>query len=117
MFFILRARADWAERLRSLLFMNSAVINHVAETQEFFTPLLKPWVHFIPTDIHFDNLVKNVKWARANDRFVQQIVRNQNAFAERYISERAMQQYWEVMLEEFSIRQALAASHRVVAAA
>lgn len=100
---------DWAERLRSLLFMNSAVIVHQAETQEFFTPILQPWVHFIPTDLHFADLVTNVKWAREHDQFVQQIVRNQNAFADRYITERSMQQYWEVALQEFSVRQAIAA--------
>lgn len=90
--------------------MKSAVINHKAESQEFFTPLLKPWVHFIPTSLHFEDVVKNVQWAKENDLFVQQIVRNQNAFADRYISERAMQQYWEVLIEEFSSRQALAAA-------
>lgn len=103
-------RIDWAERLRALLFMNSAVVIHRAETQEFFTPLMKPWVHFIPTSLLMDDLVKNVKWATNNDLFTKQIVRNQNAFADRYITERAMQQYWEVALEEFSIRQAKSAA-------
>lgn len=85
--------------------MNSAIVIHQAETQEFFTPLLEPWIHYIPTDLHFTDLVKNIKWARDHDQFVQQIVRNQNAFADRYITERSMQQYWEVALQEFSIRQ------------
>lgn len=100
---------DWAERLRSLLYMNSVVIIHQAETQEFFTPLMKPWVHFIPTNLMMDDLVRSVKWARENDQFAQQIVRNQNAFADRYITERSMQQYWEVALEDFSARQAMVA--------
>lgn len=102
-------RQDWAERLRSLLYMNSVVIIHQAETQEFFTPLLKPWVHFMPTNLYMDDLISNIKWARENDQYAQQIVRNQNAFADRYITERSMQQYWEVALEEFSVRQAKAA--------
>lgn len=96
---------DWAERLRSLLYMNSIVIVHQAETQEFFTPLMKPWMHFIPTNLLMDDLVSNVQWARENDEHAQQIVRNQNAFADRYITERSMQQYWEVALEEFGARQ------------
>lgn len=78
----------------------------MAETKEFFSPLMKPWIHFIPVSLHFEDLVRNIKWARGHDDFVRQIVRNQNAFANRYISERAMQQYWEIALEEFSARQA-----------
>jgi len=94
--------------------MNSAIIVHMAETQEFYTPLLKPWVHFIPTSLHFDDLVKNVEWAIANDLATQKIVRNQNAFADRYITERAMQQYWEVAIEEFAARQTKAAGGEAV---
>lgn len=90
--------------------MNSVVVIHQAETQEFFTPLLKPWVHFIPTNLHMTDLIENIKWARENDQFARQLVRNQNAFADRYITERSMQQYWEVALEEFSVRQAKAAA-------
>ncbi|CAN8076522.1 unnamed protein product [Agarophyton chilense] len=100
---------DWAERLRSLLFLNSAVIHHVAESQEFFTPLMRPWVHFIPTNIYFDDLIENIEWAKKNDDFIRQLVRNQNAFADRYISERSMQQYWEVAIEKFAALQAQAA--------
>lgn len=90
--------------------MNSVIVIHQAETQEFFTPLLRPWVNYIPTTLYMDDLVSNIKWALENDQYAQQIVRNQNAFADRYITERAMQQYWEVALEEFSLRQAKAAS-------
>lgn len=111
-FYRLSVFSDWAERLRSLLFMNSAVVMHHAETKEFFTPLLQPWVHVIPTDLHFTDLVANINWATNNDAELRQIVRNQNAFAERYISERSMRQYWEVALDEFAKRQTLAAGEK-----
>lgn len=96
---------DWAERLRNLLFTNSAVIMHEAETQEFFMPLLRPWVHYIPTNLMMTDLVDHVKWAKANDAKVRQIVRQQHAFARRYISEKAMQLYWDISINEFAIRQ------------
>lgn len=81
------------------------MIVHEAESREFFTPLMKPWVHYIPTDLMFGDLVKNVEWAKRHDGAVQQIVRNQNAFAERYISERSMKIYWEIALRLFAERQ------------
>lgn len=96
---------DWAERLRVLLFTNSAVVMHEAETQEFFTPLMKPWVHYIPTNLMMTDLVSNVKWAKQHDDEVRNLVHQQNAFAQRYISEEAMQLYWELSIEEFASRQ------------
>lgn len=96
---------DWSERLRLQLYMNSAVIYHMAESQEFFTPLLKPWVHVIPTDLNMRDLARNVEWSIRHDAVVRKIIRNQNAFAKRYITEAAMQAYWEIALEEFAARQ------------
>lgn len=87
--------------------MNSAVIYHMAETQEFFSPLLKPWVHYIPANLTMEDMPANVEWAIRHDAQVRQIVRNQNAFAKRYISEAAMEAYWEVVLEEIAARQAV----------
>jgi len=96
---------DWAERLRLLLYMNSAVVYHIAETQEFYAPLMKPWIHFIPTNLMMTDLVENVEWAENNQAIVRKIVENQNKFAKHYISEQSMEAYWEIALEEFSARQ------------
>lgn len=96
---------DWAERLRCLLFTNSAVIIHEAETREFFTPLLKPWVHYIPTNLMFTDLVLHVKWAANHDATIQRLVQSQNRFAHQYLSENAMQLYWEIAIEQFATRQ------------
>eukprot|EP00171_Calliarthron_tuberculosum_P017083 IDg17083t1 len=98
---------DWSERIRLLLFMNSAIIYHMAETQEFFTPLLKPWVHYIPANITLGDMAANVEWAIRHDEAVRKIVENQRAFADRYLTERAMEEYWDVALEEFAARQAM----------
>lgn len=99
---------DWAERLRSLLFMNSAVILHQAETMEFFYPLLEPWKHFIPTNLMFTDLVRNVKWALLHEPEVQKVVENMNTFADTYITERSMKMYWKLAMFEYAVRQRLA---------
>lgn len=78
---------------------------HEAETQEYFTPLLEPWVHYIPTNLMFSDLVENIRWAVKNDRAVQGIVRNQLEFAHQYISEAAMELYWDIAMEQFAMRQ------------
>lgn len=78
---------------------------HEAETQEYFTPLLERWVHYIPTDLQFSDLIKNIQWAKEHDDAIRDIVRSQNEFAHRYISESAMQLYWEIAIEQFAMRQ------------
>jgi hypothetical protein len=103
---------DWAERLRSYLFMNSAVVMHMAETKEFFTPLLQPWRHVIPANLMLTDLVRNVKWAVSHDDEVRKIVQNMNQFAESYLSERSMATYWKLALSEYATRQQLAAGPR-----
>lgn len=98
---------DWSERLRLLLYMNSAIVYHMAETQEFFTPLLKPWIHYIPTNISMRDMAGNVEWAIRNDEIVRRFVDNQHAFAQRYLTEFAMEDYWDVALQEYAARQAV----------
>jgi hypothetical protein len=99
---------DWAERLRNLMFMNSAVVLHMSETQEFFYPLLVPWRHVIPTSLLFDDMVKNVKWAVKHDEQVQQIVKEMNKFAKLYLSEHSMKVYWKLAIVEYAARQRIA---------
>jgi Glycosyl transferase family 90 len=99
---------DWAERLRNLMFMNSAVVLHMSETQEFFYPLLIPWRHIIPTSLMFADMVKNVKWALKHDAKVQQIVTDMNKFAKLYLSEHSMKIYWKLAIVEYAARQRIA---------
>lgn len=104
------ANADWAERLRNLLFLNSAVLRHEVGTQEWFYPLLKPFVHYIPFHVSMRDLVEVVRWARAHDDLVQQIVRNANAFAQNVLCEEAMLEYAKLAIEAFATKQRLATS-------
>lgn len=93
---------DWAERLRGHFFTNSATIIHGAECIEWFYPLLKPYCHYIPTDIFFSDLEDNIQWALANDDLCQRIVKNANEFARRYLSEKSMQYAFDKTLKVFS---------------
>lgn len=99
---------DWAERLRTLLFLNSAIIRHEAETQEWFYPLLRPYVHYIPADVTLSNLTAQVEWAKAHDSDVVKIVRQANEFAEKYISEAAIKLYWKEAIQFHASMQAKA---------
>ncbi len=84
---------DWSERIRCQMCMNSVSILQTRDAVEFYTPLLKPFVHYIPTAGDFSDLVERIEWARAHDEEARQIVYNANQFAAAYLSEDAMYEY------------------------
>jgi hypothetical protein len=92
---------DWAERLRISLFMNSLNIIHETKCQEWFHPLMIPYVHYIPTDQRFNDLEENIKWCINNDTKCQEIVKNSNLFAKKYLSEEYMYKVFEYTLNQY----------------
>mmetsp|Transcript_6127 Transcript_6127/g.14899 ORF Transcript_6127/g.14899 Transcript_6127/m.14899 type:complete len:405 (+) Transcript_6127:178-1392(+) len=96
------AQFDWAERLKNFLFMNSVVIKHEAELLEWYFPLLKPFQHYIPTDILMSDLVEMVTWAKRNDDKVVRIVKNANAFAKEHLCEDSLVEFFYVLLTKYA---------------
>jgi len=92
----------WADRLNRILFGPSAAVKQETPCGQFYEPLLKPMVHYIPTDFYFNDLVERIQYARENDPLVQGIVRNANAFARNFLSLRGIQAYVEVLLYEYT---------------
>jgi len=93
---------NWADRLRITLFLNSAVIIHEGGAEEFFYPMLEPYVHYIPTDILFGDLVRQVEWARANDDKMKEMVKNMNDMAGACLTEQAMLGYARTAITEYT---------------
>lgn len=96
---------DFSDRLRALLFLNSPVAHHVSEAVQFFTPLLQPWRHFVPLALDLSDAVPNVRKALADDRLLCAIRDSQAEFADRFLSESAMLEYWRILLREAAQRQ------------
>lgn len=93
---------DWAERVRSLLYLNSPLVLHQAETEEFFSSLLVPWVHYIPFDIQMKNLATNLRYSLKNEKMMKSIVNRQIKFAQKFLMEESFLLYWEKAIEKFS---------------
>uniref|UniRef100_A0A7S0ZFN3 Glycosyl transferase CAP10 domain-containing protein n=1 Tax=Timspurckia oligopyrenoides TaxID=708627 RepID=A0A7S0ZFN3_9RHOD len=96
---------NWAERLRNLLFFNSAILRHEADTTEWFYPLLEPYVHYIPFNNNMSNLPQQVEWALSHEKEVQQIVRNANAFASFILSEESILIFARMAIIKFAALQ------------
>ena len=96
------SNADWAERLRVHFFTNSVTVKHEAESFEWFYPLLKPWTHYIPFDLKITNLNKNIYWANYNQKKCKKIVKNANAFAEKYLNQKTMIKFMYLLIKEYN---------------
>jgi hypothetical protein len=74
--------------------------------QEWYFPLLKPFVHFVPIEANetFVGVEEGIRWAEAHPREARQIVLNANAFAEKFLSARGRYCYAAQLLSEFSSR-------------
>ncbi|EIE21194.1 hypothetical protein COCSUDRAFT_43516 [Coccomyxa subellipsoidea C-169] len=101
-----------ALRLRRLLASPSAVMFVQSDEIEWYYPLLKPYVHYIP--VRFSaaglpegglgqvDLAEKVAWAEENPQRVAAIVREANAFARKYLSRQGQECYAMQMLDAFA---------------
>lgn len=92
----------WADRSRQQVFGPSAIIKQETPCGQFFEPMMRPFVHFIPTDFFFTDTTQRIQWARDNDDQVRTIVKNANDFARNFLSLRGIETYVEVLLQEYT---------------
>jgi len=109
----------------SLLGSNVVLIMPRRRDQMYFSRFLRPWVHYLPIDIHpevldidkfkqgvisyrfndsstlpqMSNLAKIVEWANNNEDIVFQINRNANKFFEEHMSNDAIECYLRGIVE------------------
>lgn len=92
----------WADRSRHQVFGPSMIIKQQTPCGQFFEPLLKPNVHYVPTNFFFTDTVEKVSWARENDGAAHEIVQNANEFGKNFLSLAGIESYVEVLLEEYT---------------
>ncbi|KAJ1460045.1 glycosyl transferase family 90-domain-containing protein [Pelagophyceae sp. CCMP2097] len=83
----------WSDRLRLLLHAPVVVFLQETYCREFFALGLEPWVHYLPLDYDFANLIELHAWAEAHAEEVQRIIRNANAYADSVVREAPARAY------------------------
>ena len=101
-FIIAVASNFWDERIRLQLLSNSVTIWAKTDCEEWYCPLLKPYEHYIPTDIPFTNLKTNINKYINDDDACRRIVCNANNFAKKYINEKVMHYFFAKILTRLS---------------
>lgn len=101
-------------RTCGVLASNQAVIRQASVYTEFFEPMLKAGVHYMPTEHHFGDLFKRVEWAQANDEKVKKMVKKANEVAKWACTWEGRTLYWAILLVKYS-KNALESPESVVA--
>ncbi|CAI5508241.1 unnamed protein product [Closterium sp. Naga37s-1] len=77
-------------------------IRQASPYAEFFTPLLKPYVNFIPANRHFDNLIEKLRWAQSHDNHVHHMVAAGKRAAKWACTRGGHTLYWAILLIKYS---------------
>lgn len=91
-----------SSRKRWILMSGSTAFFQKSAVSQWYEPLLTGWVHYVPVDRWFRDLVESVRWAQQNDRKAQQVAENGMAFAERFLTEDAILEYLAILLQKYS---------------
>ena len=100
-----------ASRLASLLHTGSAVFLVDSPFREWWYPLLKPWVHYVPVGRALEDLVQRVEWANAHPTEVAAIGKAGATFARQHLHKHAIACYWWQLLTQFAGLQSFHARH------
>mmetsp|Transcript_11142 Transcript_11142/g.22194 ORF Transcript_11142/g.22194 Transcript_11142/m.22194 type:complete len:153 (+) Transcript_11142:1656-2114(+) len=92
----------WADRINMQVFGPSVIIKQETPCGQFFEPLLKPMVHYVPTDFFFQDTMDRIAWLKENDADAMQMVKNANEFASNFLSLAGIEAYAEVLLKEYT---------------
>lgn len=93
----------WADRLRFILFFKIGLFLQETFCREFFSLGLQPWIHYLPIDYHFDNLVEIHEWAETHVAALERIITNMNAYAAAMLSGTSIRSYAISVLIELSL--------------
>lgn len=92
----------WADRLNKQVFGPSVVVKQETPCGQFWEPLLRPMVHYLPTDFFFSNTDEQLRWAIAHDDEARVLVKNANEFASNFLSLTGIEAYTEMLLAEYT---------------
>ncbi|CAN8067543.1 unnamed protein product [Agarophyton chilense] len=91
-----------SSRKRWIMLSGSVPFFQASAVYQWYEPLLVPWLHYVPVDRWFRDLVEHIVWARQNDRAAHQIAENARFFSRHFLSEDAILEYLAVFLPKYA---------------
>lgn len=92
----------WADRLWWQMHTPQVVLKQESLCGLFFEQLMQPFVDHIPCAATFEDLPHRVKWLTRHDREALIITTNAMRFSEAFLVRRAIIEYFETLLKQYS---------------
>jgi hypothetical protein len=89
-----------AYRLSLELTTGSCVLLPASKYKLWYRDMLKPYVHYVPVNEDLSNLVDIVKWCKKNDNKCQEIAKNAQEFAKKYLTKNGILDYLQKLIYE-----------------
>jgi len=90
-----------------ILYSNSVLFKVASQNIQWFYEAMKPYVHYIPVESDFSDLVEQVYWARDHDDQVKAIAAHATKFAKKDLSPESIYEYLFLLLKKFAKLQRL----------
>ena len=90
-----------SSRLASELHLGGTVFKQDSFSSEYFYPLLKEWVHYIPVAANLHDVPSKLAWAKKHPRTAEAIAANGVRFAREHLHTKSIACYWWQLLRAF----------------
>ena len=91
-----------SSRLASELFVGSTIFKQESFSSEYFYPLLKPYVHYLPVETSLRDVPEKLSWAKKHPRKARAIAEEGKRFAEKHLHLHSIACYWWQLLSAFA---------------
>jgi len=89
-------------RHRHLFLCNSVVLHVGEEWLEFYYPLMKPWVHYVPIKTDFSDAMTHLDFVMENDDIAREISERGKEFILNHLRMEDIVFYWFHLLREYA---------------
>ena len=100
---VVEGHCGWSDRTKYLAFMDNVVVKQRSFCREWYEDGMVPWVHYVPVDYLLETMARNVRevlgW-REEER--ERMVGNMQEFARGVLTQESMEEYVEVVVNEFT---------------
>jgi hypothetical protein len=91
-----------SSRLASELHVGSVIFKQESFSSEYFYPLLRPYVHYVPVQTNLRDVPDQLEWAKREPQKAKQIAARGQAFAREHLHPHSIACYWWQLLSAFA---------------
>ena len=91
-----------SSRLASEMHVGSTIFKQDSFSSEYFYPLLRPYVHYVPVATNLADVPEKLRWAKEHPRRAEAIAAEGRRFAREHLHVHSIACYWWQLLSAFA---------------